>query len=69
MAHPSFDHSDTLALALAATGDFSAAQAHQEKLLELAKVGQAPAAVVARLQKHLDQYLRHEPVRSGSKVP
>ena len=64
-AHPTFDHTETLALALAEAGDFTSAQAHQQELLEGATAQGAPEALLARLRRHLDLYRQNQPIRGG----
>ncbi len=64
-AYPTFDHTETLALALAEAGDFAGAQARQQELLEAATERGAPSSVLTRLQRHHELYRQNLPVRGG----
>ena len=65
-AQASFNHSETLALALAAAGEFTAAREHQARLLEQATAQGAPDAILERLRHHLDLYRQNQRVVGGS---
>ena len=63
-AYPNLDHAETLAMALASSGDFVAAREHQEQLIERAETQGLPAQAIERLRRHLALYSQGQSVRS-----
>jgi tetratricopeptide (TPR) repeat protein len=63
-AVPSPEHAETLAMALAETGDFAGAAEWQRRVLARAEAGGAPPGVLDTVRARLARYERGEAVRS-----
>jgi tetratricopeptide (TPR) repeat protein len=63
---PNPAHLDTLAAALAETGDFDGAVREVEKVIDQLRRANLPEEIIEQVQGHLDAYQQAEPVRDPS---